>query len=231
MPQSLPTRAVLVCAAALAASWLPAAAQVAARQPAPVMSYHGADWLERAGREAEERPSEVIRTMQLKPGEVVAEVGCGTGYMSRLMAQAVGPSGKVYAEDIQPEMVELAKQRAAAAGLANIIPLLGTEVDPRLPRQAFRWVLLVDVYHEFQHPEPMLAAIRDSLAPGGRVALVEYRAEGDSAAHILAEHRMSVEQVVAEWGRAGFELLKRIETLPMQHLFIFTARRGARVLP
>jgi predicted methyltransferase len=215
----------LLSAAALGAAAAPA------RQPAPVMSYHGAEWLERPGREAAEKPSEVIRAMGLKPGEVVAEVGCGTGYMSRLLAQAVGPSGKVYAEDIQPEMLEIEKQRAAAAGLGNILTVLGTDVDPRLPREALAWVLLVDVYHELQHPEPMLARIRDSLALGGRVALVEYRAEGDSAAHINPAHRMSVEQVLAEWGRAGFLLLKRIETLPAQHLFIFAARRGARERP
>jgi predicted methyltransferase len=204
-----------------------------ARRPAAVMSYHGAEWLERAGREAEERPSALIRELQamgLKPGDVVAEVGCGTGYISRLLAAAVGPTGKVYCEDIQPEMVQLARQRAAAAGLGNVVFVLGAEDDPRLPRQ-LAWVVLVDVYHELQRPEPMLARIRESLAPGGRVALAEYRAEGDSAAHIKPEHRMSVEQVLGEWTRAGFLLVKRIETLPEQHLFIFSARRGARPLP
>jgi predicted methyltransferase len=200
----------------------------APRRPAGVMSHDGADWLERASREREERPSQVIRALDLRPGDVVAEIGAGSGYMSRLLARAVGPTGKVYAEDIQPEMLAILERRAAAAGLANVVPVLGTELDPRLPAGAFRWVLLVAVYHEFQHPEAMLARIRQLPAPGGRVALVEYRAEGTSAAHIKPEHRMSVDQVLAEWLRAGFVLLKRIEDLPTQHLFVFTTRRGAR---
>jgi predicted methyltransferase len=204
---------------------------VAPRTPAPVMTYHGADWLERPSREAEEHPSEIIGALDLKVGDVVAEVGCGTGYVSRLLARAVGPTGRVYAEDIQLEMLALTAKLAAAAGLTNIVPVLGTPTDPRLPPHALRWVVLVDAYHEFQHPEPMLVQIRKSLAPGGEVALVEYRAEGESAAQIKAEHRMSSEQVLAEWRRGGFELVRQLEILPAQHLFILVGRRGARAFP
>jgi predicted methyltransferase len=208
-----------------------APAPVPARKPAEVMSYHGAEWLERPEREVDEKPGEVVRVMGLKDGDVVAEVGCGTGFFTRRLARAVAPTGKVYAEDIQPEMLALLERSAAREGITNIVPVLGTEVDPKLPRRTLRWILLADVYHELQKPREMLARIRDSLAPGGQVALVEFRLEGDTAAHIKPEHRMSVEQVLAEWNQAGFELVKRLETLPRQHLFIFTGRRGARVLP
>jgi ubiquinone/menaquinone biosynthesis C-methylase UbiE len=191
------------------------------RTPAPVMSFHGAAWLEREGREAEERPQEVIRAMGLRDGSVVADVGCGSGFYSRRLARAVAPSGRVYAVDIQPEMLDLLKSLAAKESLTNIVPVLGTEEEPRLPKGTVDWILLVDVYHEFQKPKPMLAGLRAALAPKGRVALVEYRAEGTTAAHIRPEHRMSVEQVLAEWRPAGFRLVKRQETLPSQHLFVF----------
>ncbi len=186
------------------------------------MSFHGADWLERPGRAEQERPEITLRAMALHPGETVAEIGCGTGFYARRLAGLVAP-GIVYAEDIQPEMIDLLKRYAARDGIGNIVPVLGTETDPRLPPGRMDWILLVDVYHEFQKPRPMLAKIRLSLTPGGRVALVEYRKEGESAAHIHPEHRMSVEQVLAEWLPAGFELVERREELPTQHLFIFRA--------
>ena len=197
----------------------PAAAP--ARRPANVMSFHGADWLERPGRAEQERPEITLRAMDLHPGQTVAEIGCGTGFYARRLARLVEPGGTVYAEDIQPQMIDLLKRYAARDGIENVIPVVGTETDPRLPPGRMDWILLVDVYHEFQKPREMLAAIRRSLAPGGRVALVEYRKEGESAAHIHPEHRMSVEQVLAEWLPAGFELVERREDLPTQHLFIF----------
>jgi len=197
-------------------------APAAERRPAKVMSFHGADWLERDGRAEQERPELTLRAMALHAGETVAEVGCGTGFYARRIARAVAP-GRVYAEDIQPEMLDLLKGYTAREGIGNVVPVLGTETDPKLPLGAMDWILLVDVYHEFQQPRPMLAAIRRSLAPGGRVALVEYRKEGESAKHIHPEHRMSVEQVTAEWTPAGFALVERREELPTQHLFIFRA--------
>jgi predicted methyltransferase len=137
----------------------------------------------------------------------------------------------VYAEDIQPGMLDLLQKYSAADGASNIVTVLGTETDPKLPKGQMDWILLVDVYHEFQEPAPMLAKIREALKPGGRIALVEYRAEDNSAKHISPAHRMSVEQVLKEWNPAGFELIRRIETLPSQHLFLFTNRRGARARP
>ena len=206
-------------------------AQTGKRKPANVMGFEGAAWLEREGRDKEERPDLVLQAMELKPGMTVAEIGAGTGYFSRRIAKAVGPTGKVYAVDIQPEMLDLLKKYAAREGIANIVSVLGGETDPKLPWGGVDRILLVDVYHEFQKPEPMLARIRESLAPGGTVILIEYRAEGDSASHILPAHRMSVEQVLSEWNAAGFELANQIETLPSQHLFVFSTRRGARVPP
>jgi predicted methyltransferase len=206
----------------------PTAQAVPKREPANLLSWEHADWLEREGRAETDKPELVIQAMDIQAGMTVAEIGAGTGFFSRRLARATGPAGKIYAEDIQPQMLDLLKKNIAKENLANVIPVLGTETDPKLPAGAIDRILLVDVYHEFQKPEPMLAAIRASLAPGGTVTLVEYRLEGDTAAHINVRHRMSVEQVLAEWSRAGFLLLNQIETLPSQHLFIFSGKRGAR---
>ncbi len=192
------------------------------RKPAQV--YTGQEWLERESREAEERPDELLEILALKDGDRVADVGCGTGYFARRMAGRVAPRGVVYAEDIQPQMLERVKARAAEDGITNIRTILGTETDPKLPAGGIDLILLVDVYHEFQKPQQMLAHLRRALAPGGRVALVEYRLEGTSAKNIYLDHRMSVEQVLREWQPAGFELVERIETLPTQHLFLFRVR-------
>lgn len=195
------------------------------RKPAEVMSWKGADWLEREGRAELERPEVTLGAMDLHDGDRVADIGAGTGFYSRRLARAVAPSGKVYANDIQPEMLERLKELAAKEGITNIVTVLGTETDLNLPSRTFDWVLLVDVYHEFQQPEAMLEKIREALKPDGRVALVEYRLEGSSASHISLEHRMSVEQVTAEWTAAGFLLERTIEDLPSQHLFILSPDR------
>ncbi|HEX3131262.1 MAG TPA: class I SAM-dependent methyltransferase [Thermoanaerobaculia bacterium] len=203
------------------------------RKPAKVLNAEGggAEWLEREGRADLEKPEVTIAAMNLHDGDMVADVGAGTGFYSRRLARAVAPSGKVYANDIQPEMLERLKELSAQEGIANIVPVLGTETDLNLPEKTFDWVLLVDVYHEFQQPDVMLQQIRKTLKPNGRVALVEYRLEGSTASHISLEHRMSVEQVTAEWTAGGFELERTIEDLPSQHLFILTTRRGARAMP
>lgn len=211
-------RVVAVTLAVCFAVW---ADEPAPRKPAPVMTFHGAEWLERPEREQEEMPDEVIRTMGLKPGDIVADIGCGTGYFSRRMAKAVAPNGKVYANDIQPEFLEMVKANCAKEGVTNVETVLGAEDDPKLPKAAIDWILLTDVYHEFQQPEPMLARMLECLKPDGKVALIEYRLLGDTAKHIKEEHRMSVRQVLAEWNEAGFELVDLLEFLPSQHFFIF----------
>jgi ubiquinone/menaquinone biosynthesis C-methylase UbiE len=185
------------------------------------MSWLGAEWLERPDRDQEQRPDEVIRAMGLKDGDTVADIGCGTGYFSRPLARAVAPRGHVYAVDIQPEMLRLLRERLAEEGLTNVEAVLGASGDPRLPRESVDWILLVDVYHELQQPEAMLARMREALKPDGRVALLEYRLEGDSAVHIKTDHRMSPEQVLREWQPAGFRLVARHEFLPTQHFFVF----------
>jgi ubiquinone/menaquinone biosynthesis C-methylase UbiE len=202
----------------------------AKREPANVMSWEGAAWLEREGRAEQEKPEVVIQAMEIREGMSVADIGAGTGFFTRRLAKAVGTTGKVYAEDIQPQMIDLLKKDMEKEGIKNVVPVLGTDTEAKLPAHGVDRVLLVDVYHEFQKPEPMLASIRESLAPGGTVILVEYRLEGDTASHINIKHRMSVEQVLAEWNAAGFELANRIESLPSQHIFVFSARRGARAL-
>jgi predicted methyltransferase len=191
------------------------------RVPAAVMSYHGAEWLERPSREKEERPYDVLKAMELKNGDVVADIGCGTGYFGRKIAKQVAPDGKVYGVDIQPEFIEMLKEFCEKEGITNVVPVLGEVDDPKLPEGELDWIILVDVYHEFQEPEPMLAKMREALKPDGKVALLEYRLFGDSAAHIKIDHRMSVKQVLAEWNPAGFELIDLQEHLPSQHFFIF----------
>jgi predicted methyltransferase len=207
------------------AATAPAPTPAPARKPANVITAGGASWLEREGREEEQRPAEIFRAMGLKDGDVVADVGCGTGWFARRMARVVAPRGRVYAEDIQPEMLELLKQHVTTEGVEGVVPVLGTETDPKLPPGGLDWILMVDVYHEFQKPAPMLEALRRSLKPTGKVALVEYRLEGATASHIRTEHRMSVDQVLAEWEPAGFRLVKRHDFLPVQHFFVFEPSR------
>lgn len=191
------------------------------RRPAEVMSWRGAAWLEREDRNEQEPPDQVIRAMGLSDGDVVADIGCGTGYFSRPMARAVAPGGKVYGVDIQPEMLDFLEKIAEEFGVSNIEPVLGESDDPKLPPESVDWILLVDVYHEFQQPKAMLAKMREALKPDGKVALLEYRLEGDSAVHIKREHRMSPEQVMKEWQPAGFRLVAQHEFLPTQHFFVF----------
>ena len=209
---------------------VPARAQNAAaerhRIPADFMSYLGADWLERGERITEEQPERVLDAMGLRPGDVVADVGCGSGYYARRIARRVQPGGTVYCEDIQPEMLDIMRERAAAEGVTGIEAVLGAPDDPRLPAGAVDWIIITDVYHEMSEPEAMLAGIRRALAPGGRVALLEYRAEDGTGDHILADHAMSVRQVLLEWRAAGFELAALHGFLPSQHLFFFRSAGG-----
>ena len=193
------------------------------RVPAEFMSYLGADWLERPERVDQEQPERVLDAMGLRPGDVVADVGCGSGYYARRMARRVQPGGTVYCEDIQPEMLDIMRQRAADERIIGIEAVLGTPTDPKLPAGAVDWVIIADVYHEMSDPEPMLAGIRRALSPRGRVALLEYRVEDGTGDQIKADHTMSVRQVLLEWQAAGFELVALHNFLPSQHLFFFRA--------
>ena len=197
------------------------------RVPAEFMSFRGAEWLERSERVDEEQPERVLDAMGVGPGDVVADIGCGSGYYARRLARRVQPGGRVYCEDIQPEMLEIMAGRAEAEGLTGIEAVLGTATDPRLPDGAIDWVIIADVYHEMSEPEAMLDAIRRALSPRGRVALLEYRVEDGTGDSIKADHTMSVRQVLAEWQAAGFELEMLHDFLPSQHLFVFRATGGA----
>lgn len=194
------------------------------RTPAAVMSFHGAQWLERDTREEEERPDLVLEVMDLQPGMTVADIGCGSGWYTRRMAKEIGPDGVAYGVDIQPEMLDYLVQFAKIEGIENIEPVLGDVADPKLKPGSIDWMILADVYHEFQEPKPMLAKMRAALKPDGKICLLEYRDEDDTARHIKPEHRMTARQVLAEWNAAGFELIDYRDFLPSQHLFIFQRR-------
>ncbi|MGA3189986.1 MAG: class I SAM-dependent methyltransferase [Bryobacteraceae bacterium] len=191
------------------------------RKIAPVMGVGGADWLDRSERESEENPDGALDAIGFKPGMVVADVGAGTGYMSLKMAKRVGPSGKVYAEDVQPEMLRRLRANAAEAKLTNIQTVLGGEADPKLPPNTLDLILLVDVYHEFSQPQRMLRKMREALKPDGRLVLLEYRKE-DPSIPIRPEHKMSVAEVKLEVEAEGFHLDQVLETLPRQHILILT---------
>ena len=178
-------------------------------------------WLERPEREQEENPDNAIDELNLKPGMTVADVGAGTGYMSLKLAKRVGANGKVFAEDVQPDMLAKVRENAAKANLKNIQAVQGTFTDPKLPRGQMDLVLLVDVYHEFSEPQKMLRGIRESLKPDGRLVLLEYRKE-DPKIPIIEEHKMSVAEVKTELEAEGFLLGPVIETLPRQHILILT---------
>jgi len=185
------------------------------------MGVPGADWLERPERETEENVEGALNAIGLKPGMTVAEVGAGTGYVSLRMAKRVGPTGKVYATDVQPAMLSLLQQNAAKAGIKNVQTVLGSEADPKLPTAQIDLVILVDVYHEFSQPQRMLQGIRASLKPGGRLVQLEYRKE-DPAVPILPDHKMTVAEAKTEVEAEGFRLSQVIESLPRQHILIYT---------
>jgi ubiquinone/menaquinone biosynthesis C-methylase UbiE len=193
---------------------------VTGRPIAPVMGAAGADWLDRPEREKEENPEGALDAIGIRPGMIVADIGAGTGYMSLRLAKRVGPTGKVYANDIQSEMLRRLRQNADKAKLKNIETVLGTDVDPKLPAGQLDLVLLVDVYHEFSQPQKMLQKIRETLKPTGRLVLLEYRKE-DPAIPILIVHKMTVAEVRKELEAERFIFSQVIESLPRQHILIF----------
>ena len=194
---------------------------ISGRVFADVMSYRGASWLDREERDIEEAPDAAIDALELKPGLVVADVGAGSGYMTVRMAERVGATGRVYATDIQPQMITLLQERLTQENIANVIPVLGLVDDPKLPEGAVDLVLLVDVYHEFAEPQKMLRGLRSALKPGGRLVLLEYRKE-DRSIPILEAHKMSVAQAKLEVEAEGFTLSRVDSRLPRQHVLVFT---------
>src|SRR3954451_11644859 len=190
------------------------------REIAQTMHYLGAPWLTRESREREEDCKTLLAALKVKPGDTVCDMGCGNGFYTLKLAKLVGKDGRVVAVDIQPEMLELLKAAAKAEKITNIEPALGTVTDPKLPAGKVDLMLLVDVYHEFSNPEEMLAAIRKSLKPNGRVALAEFRAE-DPKVPIKPLHKMSKAQIMKEFPANGFKLVEEFDKLPWQHLMFF----------
>ena len=190
------------------------------REIAGVMGWQGAAWLEREEREKEERTDVLIKALDLKPGMVVADIGAGTGYLSRRMAKAVAANGKVLAVDVQPEMVRMLKRLAQQKGLSNIVPSLGIETDVKLPAASVDLAIMVDVYHELAYPFEVMESIIRALKPGGQVVFIEYRAE-DPNVPIKALHKMSEAQVRREAEEHPLIWDRTVASLPWQHMVVF----------
>jgi precorrin-6B methylase 2 len=221
-------RAALVAAAAVAlGSWLYAAGAapeerhpVSGRVIAPVMGYEGAEWLDRPEREFEEQPSKAISALGIKPGQVIADVGAGSGYYTIRLAKQVGPNGRVYATDIQPEMIVLLQRRLERERIENVELVQATETNPRLPEGRFDVILMVDVYHELSQPQEVLRRLRPALKPDGRLVLIEFRKES-AWVPIREEHKMSVKEARMELEAEGYRFDRVIDVLPWQHILVF----------
>ncbi len=187
------------------------------------MSASGAAWLDRDERQREENTELSLRLLEVQRGSVVADIGAGSGYYSTRLARLVGPEGRVYANDIQQAMLDIIRGRIERERIPNIELVLGTTTDPRLPRAAVDLAIMVDVYHEFSQPQVMLRRIRESLKPGGRLVLLEYRGE-DPNVPILPAHKMTVAQARTEVEAEGFQLTTVKEDLPWQHVLVFTVK-------
>ena len=193
---------------------------VSGRRIAGVMGHEAAAWLERPEREQEEAPSRAIAALNIRPGQAIADVGAGSGYYTLLLAAAAGPRGRVYATDIQPEMLALIGKKIEAKPLGNVELILGTETEARLPAAAIDLALMVDVYHELAQPQAFLRSLKGALRPDGRLVLIEFRKE-DASVPIRPEHKMSVREARVELEAEGFRFDRVIDVLPWQHILIF----------
>lgn len=189
------------------------------REISHVMGHLGASWLERAEREREENVSQAIQNMQLKPDEVIADIGAGSGYYTFRMAKKV-PEGKVLAVDLQPEMLDIMRQKIKKNKIKNVELIQGQETAPNLPENSVDMVLMVDVYHELSYPKEMMQGIVSALKSNGRFILLEYRME-DPTVPIKRLHKMSLEQAVKEMKAVGLQLQENIDNLPWQHCMVF----------
>jgi len=195
------------------------------REIAQTMHWRGATWLMRKTREEEEHASRLMEALHIKEGQTVCDLGCGNGYHTLRLAKRVGPSGKVLAVDIQIEMLKFLEKRLAEQDISNVEKILSTLADPKLPENSCDMILLVDVYHEFSHPELMLAAMRRALKPKGRLVLVEFRSE-DPDVPIKRLHKMSKEQINKELLPNGYRLAEEFDELPWQHVMMFERDEG-----
>lgn len=200
---------------------------VSGRAIARVMGHEGADWLDRPERLEEEQPERALDAIDIAPGAVVADVGAGTGYFTVRLSRRVGAKGRVYATDIQREMLARLDRRLKAENIGNVELVQGTEDDPALTPQSVDLVLMVDVYHELARPQQVLRRLRTALRPGGRLVLIEYRKE-DPSVPIRLEHKMSVKEAREELEAEGFVLARQSDVLPRQHILIFQPMPAAR---
>jgi SAM-dependent methyltransferase len=189
------------------------------REIAHYMTHEGAAWLERPEREQEEQPELVMKALAFRGGEVVADIGCGTGYFSWRLARAIGDRGIVYGVEIQREMLDLFERKMRERRALNAAAILGTPQDPNLP-EPVDLVLMVDVYHELSHPAEMMEALCERLKPGGRLVLVEYRGE-DPNVPIKPLHKMTEAQIKKEMADLPLQYVETVHTLPMQHMVIY----------
>jgi SAM-dependent methyltransferase len=196
---------------------------ISGRRYAPVMGYQGAPWLERSEREEEEAPDVALDVLKIPKGAAVADIGAGSGYITVRLAARVGPTGRVFATDVQPQMLNILARRLNGSKIANVTLIESTLDDPRLPPASVDLALMVDVYHELSQPQSVLRRLRESLKAGGRLVLLEYRKE-DPTVPIKPEHKMSVAEAKMEVEAEGFTLTKVDEALPRQHILIFVAK-------
>ncbi len=195
---------------------------VSGRIIAPTMGVQGAPWLDRSERESEEQPTRAVEALRLKSGMVVADVGAGSGYYTVRLARAVGRTGRVYATDLQPGMLDLIRARVVREKLTNVTLVQGTASDPQLPDATFDMILMVDVYHELSGPQAFVARLKQALKPDGRLVLIEFRAE-DLNVPIQAVHKMSVAQIQQELAADGFVIDRVLDVLPWQHIVVLRA--------
>lgn len=193
------------------------------REIAQVMGHLGAEWLERPEREAEEHTDKLVELLALKPGQAVADIGAGTGYFTRRITPCLLPGGRVFAVDIQPEMLVLLTNQLTRVGITNVVAVLGSESSPQLPEAAVDVALMVDVYHEFSFPREMMLGICRAMKPGGRVVFVEYRAE-DPVVPIKPVHKMSEAQVRREMAGLPLDWVSTATNLPRQYVITFRKR-------
>jgi SAM-dependent methyltransferase len=215
----------VVLAAGLAAQQ-PGVHPVSGRRYAPVMGYQGAPWLERSERDDEEAPDVALNVLKIPKGASVADIGAGSGYITVRLSARVGPAGRVFANDVQPQMLNMLARRLEQSKITNVTLIEGTFDDPKLPPASVDLAIMVDVYHELSQPQAMLRHLREALRPDGRLVLLEYRKE-DPTIPIKPEHKMSVADAKMEVEAEGFTLTKVDEALPRQHILIFVARPAA----
>lgn len=187
------------------------------REIAQVMTYEGAGWLDRAGRATEEQPDKAIAALKFKSTDVVADVGAGIGYITFKIAPQVA---KVYAVDLQPEMLKMLGDRQRSAGIENVESVQSSETETNLAPGSIDWAIMVDAYHEFTQPREMMASVYSALKPGGKVVLLEYKGENPLIA-IKPHHKMTQTQARAEVTAAGFKFVENKKVLPQQHVLVF----------